>query len=48
MARLIDSLIQDAESLGIGTYPDETVKEMVSKWGKASSKKKEDAISATE
>lgn len=48
MARLIDSLIQDAESLGIGTYPEETVREMVTKWGKASSKKKEDAISATE
>ena len=34
MARLIDSLIQDAESLGIPTVPDKEVERMVSQWGK--------------
>jgi hypothetical protein len=34
MARFIDSLIQDAESLGIPTVPDEEVERMVSRWGK--------------
>lgn len=34
MARLIDSLIQDAESLGIHTVPDNEVERMVSQWGK--------------
>ena len=34
MARLIDSLIQDAESLGIATVPDKEVERMVSQWGK--------------
>ena len=47
MARLIDSLIQDAESLGIPTINDAEAERMISKWGKASSRKKEDAISAT-
>lgn len=34
MARLIDSLVQDAESLGIPTVPDNEVERMVSRWGK--------------
>jgi len=34
MARLIDSLIQDAEAQGIPTVPDEEVERMVSRWGK--------------
>ena len=50
MARLIDSLIQDAENLGIPTVPDEEVERMVSRWGrpaKAScSRENPDAISA--
>ena len=37
MARLIDSLIQDAENLGIPTVPDEEVERMVSRWGKPAS-----------
>ena len=35
MARLIDSLIQDAEAQGIPTVPDEEVERMVSRWGKS-------------
>ena len=38
MARLIDSLIQDAESLGIPTVPDSEVERMVSQWGKKASR----------
>ena len=34
MARLIDSLIQDAEAQGIPTVPDEEVERMVGRWGK--------------
>lgn len=34
MARLIDSLIQEAEQLGIPTMPDDEVERMVSRWGK--------------
>ena len=34
MARLIDSLIQDAEALGIPTITDEQAKTMLGKWGK--------------
>ena len=34
MARLIDSLIQEAEGLGIGTYPEKQVQEMITRWGK--------------
>jgi len=34
MARLIDSLVQDAENLGIPTVPDSEVERMVSRWGK--------------
>ena len=37
MARLIDSLIQDAEALGIPTVPDTEVERMVSQWGKKAS-----------
>lgn len=37
MARLIDSLIQDAEALGIPTIPDKDVERMVAQWGKAQS-----------
>ena len=37
MARLIDSLIQDAENLGIPTIPDEKVERMISRWGKPAS-----------
>jgi hypothetical protein len=47
MARLIDSLIQDAEALGIPTINDEEAERMISKLGKASSKETKDAISAT-
>ena len=47
MARLIDSLIQDAESLGIPTINDDEAERMVSKWGKASCKQTGDATSAT-
>lgn len=36
MARLIDSLIQDAEALGIPTIPDKEVERMVKQWGKPS------------
>ena len=43
MARLIDSLIQDAESLGIPTMPDEEVERMVSKWGKSPSSRRTEA-----
>ena len=48
MARLIDSLIQDAESLGIPTVPADEVERMVSRWGAKASCKKEipDALSA--
>ena len=48
MARLIDSLIQDAESLGIPTIPDDEVERMVSKWGKSplSRKTEADVLSA--
>ena len=50
MARLIDSLIQDAEAQGIPTVPDEEVERMVSRWGKpvraSCSKANPDAISA--
>ena len=34
MARLIDSLIQDAENLGIPTIADEEIERMVNRWGK--------------
>ena len=34
MARLIDSLIQEAESQGIPTVPDKEVERMKSQWGK--------------
>lgn len=37
MARFIDSLIQDAEALGISTIPDTEVERMVSQWGKKAS-----------
>ena len=48
MARLIDSLIQDAESLGIPTIPDDEVERMVSGWGKSplSRKTEADVLSA--
>ena len=47
MARLIDSLIQEAEQQGIPTIPDDEVKRMVSRWGKnQSSRKTKDASSA--
>lgn len=49
MARFIDSLIQDAESLGIPTVPDKEVERMVSQWGnraKASCNTQSGAISA--
>ena len=50
MARLIDSLIQDAEAQGIPTVPDEEVERMVSRWGKPAkalcSRENPDAISA--
>ena len=40
MARFIDSLIQDAENLGIPTVYDADVERMVNQWGKAQSSKK--------
>jgi hypothetical protein len=50
MARLIDSLIQEAEQQGIPTVPDKEVERMVSRWGKPvralCSKANPDAISA--
>ena len=50
MARLIDSLIQDAESLGIPTMPDDEVERMKSQWGKPAkalcNRENPDAISA--
>lgn len=48
MARLIDSLIQDAEALGIGTVSDKEVERMINGWQKASSKKTVNASSAEE
>lgn len=47
MARLIDSLIQDAEALGIATVPDSEVERMVSQWGAKSQSfsKASDALS---
>lgn len=41
MARLIDSLIQEAEAQGIGTVPEKEVERMVSRWGKSQSSSKE-------
>ena len=50
MARLIDSLIQEAEQQGIPTVPDKEVERMVGRWGKpvraSCSKANPDAISA--
>lgn len=48
MARLIDSLIQEAEAQGIPTVPDTEVERMISKWGAKASCNREnpDAISA--
>ena len=40
MARLIDSLIQEAEQQGIPTVPDKEVERMISKWGKSPSSRK--------
>ena len=40
MARLIDSLIQEAEAQGIGTIPDKDVERMVSRWEKNQSSSK--------
>ena len=37
MARFIDSLIQDAEALGISTIPDSEIEGMISQWGKKAS-----------
>lgn len=44
MARLIDSLIQDAEALGIPTVPDKEVERMVKQWGKPASRSCKEAI----
>lgn len=48
MARLIDSLIQDAENLGIPTIPDAEIERMVNRWGKVplSKETEADAFSA--
>ena len=46
MARLIDSLIQEAESQGIPTVPDQEVERMLGQWQKASSRKEKSATSA--
>ena len=40
MARLIDSLIQEAEQQGIPTMPDKDVERMISRWGKPQSSKR--------
>jgi hypothetical protein len=49
MSRLIDSLVQEAEGLGIPTYPEETER-MKAQWGKpvkaSCSKETTGAISA--
>lgn len=37
MARLIDSLVQDAEAVGIPTMTDNELERMVSQWGKSQS-----------
>lgn len=42
MARFIDSLIQDAENLGIPTISDKEVERMVTQWGKRQSFSKTD------
>ena len=44
MARFIDSLIQDAEALGIPTIPDNEVERMVSKWGNRAKESSSKAI----
>lgn len=46
MARLIDSLVQDAEALGIPTVPEKEVERMLGQWQKASCKPTAPAISA--
>jgi hypothetical protein len=46
MARLIDSLIQEAEQQGIPTVSDKEAERMLSQWGKASCSKTSPAISA--
>lgn len=49
MSRLIDSLIQDAENLGIPTMPDKEVERMVGQWqAKASSSPENPAVSSAE
>lgn len=40
MSRLLDSLIQDAENLGIPTISDKEFERMVSQWGKSQSSRK--------
>lgn len=42
MSRLLDSLIQDAENLGIPTISDKEFERMVSQWGKSQSSRKTD------
>ena len=44
----INNLVQDAESLGIGTVSDQEVERMINGWQKASSKKTVNASSAEE
>lgn len=46
MSRFINSLIQDAESIGIPTISDEEAERMLGRWQRASSKTSESAISA--
>ena len=46
MARLIDSLIQEAESQGIPTVPDQEVERMLGQWQRASSRTEKSAIYA--
>ncbi|MBQ1779292.1 MAG: hypothetical protein IIZ93_14150 [Acidaminococcaceae bacterium] len=46
MARLIDSLVQEAEQQGIPTVPQTEVERMVKQWGKASCSREKDVSSA--
>ena len=48
MARLIDSLIQDAENIGIPTVIDAEAERMLSQWGKAYYRTRNSATSAAE
>ena len=48
MARLIDSLVQEAEAQGIPTYPESKLERMVSQWGKKASRSSSEETRAAE